>query len=804
MLGAILKKRQDSSAVKPPPPKTATAHSRDFIPAFTHYNSHTLITKDGGVMQTIVIRENKNGLDYEPHDRQGGNLRDCIRKALCAHIPGDNVAVWIHTLRKRRGVNFTAHYDNAFAAHVNKGWRAENGWSHRYYNEVYITLVYEGQGGKLFDKTLLKDGITTKRNREMRDTYIESAANEMDLVMNAIIDELNTNYRVHRLNISERISEAQDYLPQAPIFYSEPMEFLSTLLNLREEPVPLPDADISDALQSCDIVFGFNALETKSDEGVKRFGALLSLKQYREVPSHTVDMLLQAPMELIITQAFHFIPGDAALKDYRSQKDIFDMSGDSYSMRASGLEEMLKSDRHIPTDFGSQQTSIMVIVDELKKLDAEIGRLQKAFSGIGLVCVREDIRMEEIFWSMFPGNFTFLRRKTSIPTGRIGGFAKLNRFASGDSGHSFWPEPVSLVPTLVNSPYFFHFHVQDNGHTLWLDFNSFGDRMSDRALSFLLTQSHKLGPRLFYFDMHGGAELWFKKMGARYHHLRTHTGAHGLALNPFSLEAHPRNIGFLTAWCSELVNADDDERAHIKAAIESMFQPGASPDMQQFTDMLVTRAPSLAARFAPWREDGEYGGLFSAQTDNFAGDNSWLGIDLTEALSTPQNAVAAFAYLLHRIILSLDGTPTIIVLQHAFPILQQPFFASRLESLLEMLKENNAMMIACVRYSESLAQNPVMDTLLRACASKVVVPDDLSLHYASLLPALLNENDEDLLLAMERMQGDLLLKQGTETVALHINLDAMPDVAAIFNNDIKTLISAGGPFATAPEKSPHG
>jgi len=798
MLNSLKRKKNPTAA--PQPAKSGSVDARDFIPQFTHYNAHSIVTKNGEVMQTIRISANKSGLNYEPHDRAGGNLREWIRKALSTHIASDNVAIWVHTLRKRRAVTFNSHYDNAFANHVNSGWRAKNGWSHQYYNEVYITLIYDGQRGKLFDKSAFQKGATLKKNRVMRDIYIESATNELDLMMESIMDELAANYSVHRLTIAERIPPASEGVPASSVFYSEPMEFLSYLLNLRSEEVLLPDADISAALQSCDLIFGFNAMETKSAEGGKRFGAVLSLKEYREVPALTVDMLLQAPMELIITQAFHFIPGDDALKECRDQKDYFDVSGDTYSMQASGLNEMLQANKNRPTDFGSQQISIMVLVDELKKLDDDIVHLQKAFSGLGLVCIREDIRLEEIFWSMFPGNFIFLRRKSAIPTTRIGGFAKLNRFASGHSEDLFWREPISLLPTLVNSPYFFNFHSQDNGHTLWVDFNSFNDRMAQQSLSFLLTQAHKIKPRMFYFDHHQSAMLWFNKMGAEYKYLRSKSKERSFGMNPFSLEPTPRNIGFLAAWCAELVEASGDERVLLKETIEQFYHSGAERHLGSFIAVLMARAPELAQRFQPWLERGEFGGLFSSTQDDFTTENPWLGIDLTEALTTAANAVAAFAYLLHRVILSLDGSPTIIVLQHALPILQQPFFASRLGSLLEMLKENNAMAVFMVRYSEALPNSPITETLLKSCATKIISPDDLNIEYATLFPALITPSEQDMLWSTARMQGDIMVKQGAETVALHINLDSMPDVSAIFTNDIKTLMSAGGAFSALPKK----
>ena len=143
------------------------------------------------------------------------------------------------------------------------------------------------------------------------------------------------------------------------------------------------------------------------------------------------------------------------------------------------------------------------------------------------------------------------------------------------------------------------------------------------------------------------------------------------------------------------------------------------------------------------------------------------------------------------------------MVQHAFPILSQPFFASRLESLMEMLKESNAMMILSMHYSEALAGKPAFHSMAQACATTVIVPDDMAVEYAAMLPELLSADDQDLLQQIERSHGDILLKQGDATVALCINLDSIPDAAAIFSGDVKTLISAGGPFSGTPVHN-HG
>jgi type IV secretion system protein VirB4 len=509
-------------------------------------------------------------------------------------------------------------------------------------------------------------------------------------------------------------------------------------------------------------------------------------------------MLLQSPIELIISQAFHFIPHDKALKQYREQREYFENSEDTYSMEATGLIDILRGNRKQPTDFGHQQTSFMVLVDELKKLDRDVGQLQEAFGEIGLVCVREDIRLEEVFWSTFPGNFEFLRRKDPINTHFIGGFARLNRFSSGQSTGMLWAQPIGLLPTLVNSPYFFNFHAQDNGHTLWMDFNSFNDKAGTILLSFLLTQTQKLNTKLFYFDQHQSAALWFNKMKNPYIKIGTKKNK-SIAINPFSLPAEPRNIGFLTAWCCELIDADTTEKTTLATQLRAFFESDKPRSLSDFIAHLEETDTALAARFSPWVRNGEFADLFASSDSDFSFTADWLAFGIDEVMKSPHNAVATISYLLHRIVLSLDGSPTIIVMRDMLNIMSHPFFTSRFESLLEMLKENNVMVIFAENSNNPAYENAAMQLLTNCCASIIVVPDDIKQDYATVAPHLLTAGDEKLLWRMDRMKGDILVIQRQETVALRINLDSMNDVESIFSNDVKTLIASGGPYASVPE-----
>src|SRR5688500_15151975 len=78
----------------------------EFIPYDCHVNPHTLLTKNGELLQTIKIASNTSGLDYEGGntDEQSAhiNVREIIRRALLSNVNSEKFSFWIHTMRKRK------------------------------------------------------------------------------------------------------------------------------------------------------------------------------------------------------------------------------------------------------------------------------------------------------------------------------------------------------------------------------------------------------------------------------------------------------------------------------------------------------------------------------------------------------------------------------------------------------------------------------------------------------------------------------------------------------------------------------
>ena len=775
----------------------------EFIPYYCHYNPHTLLTKNGEVMQVIKITTNLAGLEYESSTDASSIVREAIREAIVEHVDTDRVALWFHTVRKRKSIRYRGKFKEECATNVQEEWQRLHHWKYQYYNEIYVSILFDGQNSTMLDTNNLKNILFVKSNRYFRNAYLDAAYEELDRIVQNMMASIAQNFNVTRLAVVERVPPAEELPVNQSVFYSELMEFAGLLINLRENPALLPERDISHELATTIQTFGFNALETKNKAGKRRFAAILTLKQYREVPLETLDKLVQAPMEFILTQCFHFIPATGALVQYKEQKQLFDISGDLYCTQASGIEDMMSSQSGQPTDFGEHQTSVMVLADEFKQLDSEIMKVQAAFADLGLITIREDVKLEECFWSQLPGNFEFIRRRDTINTTRVGGFCRLNRYPQGIASGNHWGEAITILPTLVGSPYFFNFHHQDNGHTVIFDFNSFADQTCHIMMNFLIAQTRKCDARIVIFDRSRSAELLFEKMHGNYHSFPTLS--HSLEqqrsnLNPFLMEDIPRNRSFLAAWCAMLVAPErgfsEAQKSKIQEAIDRIYKESRDRrNLSGFVECLAAIDPALAKLFAKWHGEGVYGGIFDGAEEAFDPAQALNAFDMNPVVKYKECTLPIFAYLLHRVVSSVDGRPMLIVIYDAWDLLENAFIAPRLESLLVMLQQNNAAVVFTTSKPLQCTQSYIFATIMSHCATQMILPDDINRDYDSVPELGISEAEANRLLRMDRQKGDFFLKQDKETIALRLYLKAMEDLYAVFSNDSKNLAAALGKFS---------
>src|SRR5262249_7556118 len=152
------------------------------------------------------------------------------------------------------------------------------------------------------------------------------------------------------------------------------------------------------------------------------------------------------------------------------------------------------------------------------------------------------LNLEPCFWAQLPGNFSYIAREAMISTANFAGFASLHNYPSGLSKGNHWGAAVTVLETISGTPYFFNFHKQDVGHTTIIGPTGTGKSV---LLNFLLAQSLKFKPKIFFFDKDHGAEIFIRALGGVHATLGLSQPS---GFNPLKLPDTPENRSFLSEW----------------------------------------------------------------------------------------------------------------------------------------------------------------------------------------------------------------------------------------------------------------
>ncbi len=762
----------------------------DFVPYACHYSPHTILTKNGELMQTIKIV----GYSYELITHDVGDLRSMIRAALRDSVDSTEYAVWFHTVRRRENLFPDGEYPEGFARQLNEAWRDKNDWSHKFINEVFITIVREGESAIAMDPRNLARGLLPFVDDRLRWEYLDRSAAALNKVVEKMLGHLQV-FGAKRLGLVEKEGKV----------FSEPLKFLNKLVRLVDEEILLPREDLSKFLtKRSEVTFGFNALEVRDNKtGRRRFGAVLTLKEYKDIPLEVIDEFLQVPVEFIVSQGMDFINKDKALEVYKYQEDIFRISRCDELAELTGLTHILESDTGKVTDFGEHQINILLLADSVKELEKASVMAVGALRSLGVVAFREDVFMEDGYWALLPANFPFLKRRLPINTDWAGGFSLLSNYPAGRADGSIWGPAVTVLHTAAGTPYFFNFHVDNNGHTAVIGPRGAGKTV---LMNFLVAEARKFSPRLFYFDFERASEIFIRGQKGDYYYLHPpgKTGIDADAadddsvqitpgvglppLNPLQLDDTPENRSFLSVWLQILaaheryegMELSEEDWPFIEEGLEHIYSlPQEQRTLDALIDYLRPKNEGLGVRLGRWYRGGEYGGIFDHPHDSLSiGDIT--GFDVTGLIKSSHLFSAVFAYLIQRVIQEMQGEPSILVLDEAWHLLSNPVFASRLGGWLEMMRSRNAVVVMATEAVEEALESQLSPTIMEHIATQIYLPnEEPGDGYSEVFG--LSEREVMFVGMMQPEQRHFLLKRGVESIVAELDLSKMEPYVAVLS-----------------------
>ncbi len=88
-----------------------------------------------------------------------------------------------------------------------------------------------------------------------------------------------------------------------------------------------------------------------------------------------------------------------------------------------------------------------------------------------------------------------------------------------------------------------------------------------------------------------------------------------------------------------------------------------------------------------------------------------------------KNLVPVLTYLFRRIEKSLDGSPTILVLDEAWVMLGHPVFRAKIREWLKVMRKANCAVILATQSLSDARNSGILDVLTESCPTKVFLPN---------------------------------------------------------------------------------
>ena len=748
-----------------------------FIPYVCHYNPNTILTKNGELLQIIRI----TGFSSGSVAAQVISLRDAVRDAITDHVKDNKFAFWFNTIRRKKNISPKGEFKDFFSQQVNDAWIKENELDDQYINELYVTIITEGLDTSISNFEGFARSFSRFATKSLHHNFLEKSHTKLTQIVEKILKDTK-DYGSKMLGIAE----------WEGVLYSEPMRLFGKIINLYEERYPLATNDMSDDLSSHNIAFGNGKLEVIGYNN-KNYASVLSLKEYTEVSLEALDRVLQLPLEFIITQSFDFTYDKKDIEPYEYQNYILKISGDENFRQIGGIANFMESQKNLPTDYGKLQTTVMIINKTIDDLETDIKSATEQFNALGFVVVREDIFSEHCFWSQLPGNFSYLRRQKLINTYRIAGFASLHNFPSGSIAGNHWGPAVTVLKTILHTPYFFNFHDQNSGHSLIL-----GPKNSGKTAltNFLLTQSRRFNNKLFYFDFNNTGKCFIEALSGQYYSLNSQEITHPkfLQLNPLLMQKNENNKNFLVSFFASLIAFIKDpipesEIEFIPQIVDRMVENNVTTFALAAETFNAPETKRIYEKLKLWN-GGKLNYIFGSATEINWSDQI-IAFDLTEILSQKPILIPVVYYLLHQIEANLDGSPAIIVLNEAWKLVDNPIMAPQIKDFLEHIRQKNCIAIFTSEDTEEVGNSNLATEISQSFATKIFMPNQLESDATHNCYKNFGASDEEIeiIKVMEPDEHNFIFKHAGDSVISSFNLTHSPEILKILSAD-EMIISA--------------
>ena len=197
---------------------------------------------------------------------------------------------------------------------------------------------------------------------------------------------------------------------------------------------------------------------------------------------------------------------------------------------------------------------------------------------------------------------------------------------------------------------------------------------------------------------------------------------------------------------------------------------------------------TLASRIAMWHGKGSHAKIFDNDEDKiYLGQARVFGFEMAESLKDPVSLAPILLYVFHRINMSLDGSRTMIVLDEAWALIDNPVFAQKIKDWLKVLRKLNTFVIFATQSVEDASKSRISVTLIQQTATQIFLPNlkATDIHRS---PFMLSQREYILIKTTDPASRYFLIKKGVNAVVAKVNLSGMDNIINVLSGRADTVL----------------
>lgn len=376
-------------------------------------------------------------------------------------------------------------------------------------------------------------------------------------------------------------------------------------------------------------------------------------------------------------------------------------------------------------------TATVTVWDRDPALAVEKLRLvEKVIQGRDFTCTIEGMNAIEAWLGSLPGHVYANVRQPPISTLNLAHLIPLSAvWAGAERDEHFGDAPLLYGKTEGSTPFRLSLHVGDVGHSLIVGPTGAGKSV---LLALMALQFRRYpGSQIFAFDFGGSIRAAALGMGGDWQDLGGALSADeddntAVALQPLACIDNPGERAWAAEWLAALfagegVHVDPAAKEHLWSALTSLAS--APPPERTLTGLAVLlQSQELKQALSPYLVGGPWGRLLDAEQERL-GEASVQAFE-TEGLIGVSSAAAVLAYLFHRIEGRLDGSPTMIIIDEGWLVLDSPAFAAQLREWLKTLRKKNASVIFTTQSLADIETSAIAPAIIESCPTRIFLPNE--------------------------------------------------------------------------------